>query len=278
MTITMFILATIAISAPIPTRPATTPPQPGTLQPRETTSNPALQGQGPPPGEVSPNETSPPAEAAPGESSTPTSGASKPAAGTSSPEALTPTSLKPRLDHAHQGGIEVGIGWGYRVIKPYGDIWCGSRSHDDSSPNDPFCHSAIPLYLDIGGSYGINKTVDVVAHFRYGLLKDSISNHRPLTLLAGVRLWIDSVGNFKFGVGFEAMFDFTKQDGYKQLRPGYGAPKHDAFDVGGRVYGQVQYDFLRYVGLYAQFGGLLGALRWIRLEMEGALGIQARFP
>jgi len=278
MTITMFILAAIAISAPSPTGPATALPRPATTKEPAATNRPATPGHDNPPAEAISGDATPSTEVAPGNGDAPPSSAPKPATGTSSLEALTPSPLKPHLDHAHQGGVEVGIGWGFRVIKPYGDIWCGSRSHDDSSPNDPFCTSAIPLYFDIGGSYGITKTVDVVAHFRYGLLKDSISNRRPLTLLAGIRLWIDSVGSLKFGLGIEAMFDFTKQDGYKQLRPGYDTPKQDSFDVGGRVYGQLQYDFLRYVGLYAQFGGLLGALRWIRLELEGTLGVQARFP
>ena len=192
--------------------------------------------------------------------------------------ALPPSPLPPRLDHKHQFGLDLGLGLGYRLIKPYGDIWCGQRSNDPDNPNEPFCSSMSPLFLDLGLSFGVTQSVELVAHTRVGLTKDPISERRPISLLGGVRLWVDATGAFKWALGLEAMLDFTKQDGSKQQRPTYGVPKQDSLDVGGRFYGQIQYDFLPYLGLYAQIGGLVGALRWLRVELEGTLGIQGRLP
>ncbi len=192
--------------------------------------------------------------------------------------ALPPSALPPKLDHRHQFGFELGLGLGYRIIKPYGDIWCGDRTNDPDNPNEPFCSSMSPLFLDMGLSFGASATVEVVVHARTGLIKDPISDRRPISLFAGVRLWVDSEGAFKWALGLEGMVDFTKQDGTKQQRPGYGIPDQDELDVGGRFYGQIQYDFLQYVGLYAQFSGLVGALRWLRVELEGTVGVQARLP
>ena len=192
--------------------------------------------------------------------------------------ALPPSALPPKLDHGHQFGVELGLGLGYRLIKPYGDIWCGERTNDPDNPNEPFCSSMSPLFLDMGLSFGATASVEVVVHTRMGLMKDPISDRRPISLFAGVRLWVDSEGAFKWALGLEGMVDFTKQDGTKQQRPGYGIPKQDELDAGGRFYGQIQYDFLQYVGIYAQFSGLVGALRWLRVELEGIVGVQARLP
>ncbi len=191
---------------------------------------------------------------------------------------MTPSALAPSLDHRRQFGFDLGLGTGFRIIKPYTDIWCGSRSDDPDNPNDPFCLGMVPLYLDLGLSFGVTKTIDLLAHFRYGLLADSVSERHPIALLAGFRAWIGPSRPFKWSVGFDLFFDFTKQDGPKQELPTYGKPEHDEFDVGGRLVFRFQYDFMRYLGIYAEAAGLAGVLRWLRLELEGTFGIQARLP
>lgn len=196
----------------------------------------------------------------------------------SPPPSMTPSAVKPKLHHKYQVGVEVHFGGGYRVISPYGEIWCGERTDDPQQPNKNICDSATPGFMETGLSFGLAKVLDLTLDFRFGLLKDKISNRRPLTLYPGVRLWIDAEAAFKIGVGIQLMMDFTKQDGDKQTRPDYGAPKQDSFDVGGRIYGQFQYDFMRYVGIFARVAGTVGALRWIRVELEGSGGVQARFP
>lgn len=194
-------------------------------------------------------------------------------ADTNEPPSMTPSAVKPKLHHFHQVGVELSFGGGYRLIKPYGDPWCGEREDGD---NKTFCDSAVPVFMEAGLSFGILRFMDLIADFRFGLMKDKISDRRPLTLLAGVRFWIDAAKPFKIGVGLQVMMDFTKQNSDSQSQ--YGAPDQDKLDVGGRVYAEFHYDFLRYLGIFGRLGGTLGALRWIRLELEASAGVQARFP
>jgi hypothetical protein len=191
------------------------------------------------------------------------------------PEEMTPTARPTPLHHKHQVGVEIGFGWGYRFIKPYGDIWCGER---DDGDNAAFCLSSAPAFMDVGLSFGLTRRIDLITDFRYGLLKDEVSGRNPLMLMAGVRFWIDPDAAFKWAFGLQLMMDFTKQDGEKQQRVDYKAPKQDAFDVGGRFYGEIHYDLLKYVGFYIRLAGTVGALRWLRFELEGLGGVQARFP
>jgi hypothetical protein len=189
------------------------------------------------------------------------------------PEEMTPTAIKPSLMHKHQVGLEVGFGWGYRVIKPYGDIWCGER---DGGDNEAFCSGASPAFMEIGLSFGVLKSMDLIVDFRYGLQKDEVSQRNPLSLMAGIRLWLNPEDSFKWAVGFQLVMDFTKQDGENQFL--YNKPKKDSYDFGGRIYGQIQYDFFRYLGVYVKLSAVVGAVRWLRMEMEGLGGVQVRFP
>ena len=191
------------------------------------------------------------------------------------PAEMTPSARKAALHHKYQVGVEIGFGWGYRFIKPYGDIWCGER---DDGDNAAFCLSPAPAFMNIGLSFGGSRHVDVTADFRYGLIKDRLSERNPLVLAAGARFWIDPNAAFKWAFGLQFFVDMTQQDGDKQKRPDYEAPKQDEIDVGGRFYGEMHYDLLRYVGFYIRLAGVVGALRWLRFELEGVAGVQARFP
>ncbi len=189
------------------------------------------------------------------------------------PEEMTPTAIKPSLMHKHQVGLEIGFGWGYRLIKPYGDIWCGER---DGGDNEAFCSGASPAFMEIGLSFGVLRSMDLIVDFRYGLQKDDISERNPLSLMAGIRLWLNPEDSFKWAVGFQLVMDFTKQDGDNQSL--YNKPKKDSYDFGGRIYGQIQYDFFRYLGVYVKLSAVVGAVRWMRMEIEGLGGVQVRFP
>lgn len=190
-------------------------------------------------------------------------------------EEMTPTAMKTKLGHKYQVGVEVGFGWGYRLIKPYGDVWCGEREDGD---NAVFCMAAAPPFVEIGLSFGVTKSIDIITDFRYGLQKDDISERYPLALMAGLRFWLNPDSAFKWALGLQVVMDFTKQEGDQQRLPDYKAPDRDSFDIGGRFYGQIQYDFFRYFGLYLKLSGVVGTLRWLRMEMEALGGVQARFP
>jgi len=256
--LTVFCLGPVsAWSAPAPAAP----PPPAT--PRAA----ADPGAGAPP-------AAPPAE----ETTRPTDPAAPPA-DTPPGDAATPADMTPRLkaenwSHRHQVGIAVAVGAGYSFLVTYRDsTWCGQTDGDD---NASFCTGMHPVHLDFELSYGILNQLDAVAEFRLGLMDDPVGN-KPLIFMPGLRVWIDPQQKFKIGIGFQLVLDFTKQGSDRQDQLGMPV-KGESMDLGGRVYGQFQYDFNRYVGLYGRIGAMATARRWVQVNLSGQIGVQSRFP
>ncbi|MDY0004990.1 MAG: hypothetical protein RBU30_27065, partial [Polyangia bacterium] len=146
----------------------------------------------------------------------------------------------------------------------------------DGADNASFCNGMHPVFTDFGLSFGVIPQLDILAEFRLGLM-DDLTQNRPIMLMPGLRLWIDADQAFKIGVGFQLIVDLTKQNSSEQRV--YGPPvKGEVVDFGGRVFGQFQYDFLRYVGIYAKIDASATARRWLGVNLSGQIGIQARVP
>lgn len=178
------------------------------------------------------------------------------------------------LTHRFQVGLEVGAGAGYSFLITYRDsTWCGDR---DDGKNATFCTGMHPVFLDLGLSFGALDSLDVITEVRLGLMNDPTEN-RPIMLMPGLRLWVDANQPFKIGVAFQLVLDLTRQSSTQQSL--YGPPvKGERLDLGGRAFVQFQYDFLRYVGIYAKIGATMTARRWIGVHLDGQIGVQTRFP
>ena len=57
-----------------------------------------------------------------------------------------------------------------------------------------------------------------------------------------------------------------------------GPDKGKSFDVGGRMYVQFHYDFVRWFGLFGRLGVMARTLRWVSMDLDASFGVQARFP
>jgi hypothetical protein len=187
---------------------------------------------------------------------------------------MTPKAEKKSWSHRYQVGVDVAVGAGYSFLVTYRDsTWCGER---DGPDNASFCTGMHPVFLDFGLSFGVLHQLDVLAEFRLGLMDDPVDN-RPLIFMPGLRVWIDPERRFKIGIGFQLVLDFTEQDSDRQQT--YGPPvKGETLDIGGRIYGQFQYDFYRYFGLFGRIGAMVTARRWVQFNLAGQIGVQARFP
>lgn len=250
---------------------------PRTEPAREAAPAPAREAAPEPAREAAPE---PAREAAPGASP-----GARPLAGGPPPEDASPSSgatvektsplpKKKSLSHRMQVGVELGVGAGYSFLITYRDsTWCGQL---DGADNASFCSGLHPVHLDFGLSFGVLDRLDVLAEFRLGLMDDP-TNNRPLMLMPGLRVWIDPELPFKIGVGFQLIVDLTKQSSSEQRI--YGPPvKGETVDLGGRIFGQFQYDFLRYFGIYFKVDASVTARRWLQVNIGGQLGVQARFP
>jgi hypothetical protein len=172
-----------------------------------------------------------------------------------------------RYDHAHQVGLSVMPGAGYRVIVRYNeDQTCIDSSGPDSKA---ICTNNVPVFLDLGLSFGITSGIDLVTEVRLGLARDDAAGvGRQFTLSPGLRFWLDRDRPLKIYTMVQVVHDRTKQS-------------QDAVantDWGVRNANGIMYDVVRNFGAYFQLGETLGFTRWFRIEIDVGMGVQVRFP
>jgi hypothetical protein len=192
--------------------------------------------------------------AAPGKPS-----AAKPAK-TSSPSWGGPA----EANHFGQGGISIMPGTGYRVIVPYGEIWCGDSS---SNAIRRVCTHMLPFFLDLQLSYGLHPRLDFIVDLRFALQQDPVTyGVHEFALAPGVRYWLDQGVALKFYATGQAIYDYVDY------------PHVSKSDFALRNADGIMYDAIRNVGFFFQVGWTMGFTRWFRLELDTGLGVQVRFP
>jgi hypothetical protein len=167
----------------------------------------------------------------------------------------------PSLVHDMQFGIALLPGSGYRGIFPYKDgINCGEAAKR-------VCTGFLPFFLDVQPSFGFATAWDVLVDLRFGISQDFTHSHE-FAVAPGVRYWIDPEQQLKFFATIQFAYDAT--------------PPHDplvkSYDLAFRNSNGVMYDVMRNFGVYFQLGETIGVVRWLRFEIDGGVGVQARFP
>ena len=199
-------------------------------------------------------------------------------------EPLTPTEPLPAHDpskgpffHDGQFGISARFALGLRGITTYHDTdYCGSTSTDTSTGNAPLCLTRAPFALELEMAYGVGKRIDLLLEMQLGIERDfgssASANDGPHTvrLSPGLRYFFSEGRTTKLFTTAQAVFDFT---GFKDIAGvGRGA------DFGVRNLNGLWFDFHRSYGLYIFAGETLSVARWLNLELEAGVGIQARYP
>ena len=213
------------------------------------------------------------ADAAPAASATATgsatsSSAATSSAATSSDEASAPDPKKrfpriapPSLFHKDQFGVSLMPGSGYRIIAPYKDgVPCGQGTNR-------VCTGWLPFFVDVQPSFGFARHWDVIVDLRFGVAADFNGSHQ-FAVAPGIRYWVDADLPTKFFATFQGVYDLNPQH----------VPGVKDYDFGVRNANGFMLEVMRNLGFYLQFGETLGFVRWLRFEVDGGIGVQARFP
>jgi len=167
----------------------------------------------------------------------------------------------PSLTHHDQLGLSLLPGVGYRIIVPYQQgISCGQD-------NRSVCTGKLPFFLDGAVSFGFSEHWDVLLDLRFGLETD-FTQSRELAVAPGVRYWVDPDLMVKFFATIQGVYDATTQNN-SAVR---------GSDFGVRNANGLMIEVMRNLGFYLQFGETIGLARWLRFEIDGGLGVQARMP
>jgi hypothetical protein len=170
---------------------------------------------------------------------------------------------KMTMTHYQQFGIALLPGTGYRGIFPYQEmINCGQ-------PGKRVCTGRLPWFLDVQPSFGFGDRWDVLIDLRFGLEQDFTGTHQ-FAVAPGVRYWVDPEEHTKFFATLQIAWDTTPQHAAATL-------SHND-DVALRNSNGFMFEVMRNFGVYVQFGETIGFLRWLRFEVDGGVGVQARLP
>ena len=197
-----------------------------------------------------------PAPAAPSE---------EPPASVTRPPKQFPKLRQASLLHKYQLGIGMMPGVGYRGIFPY------SAANDQmincGQPGKRVCTGLLPFFLDVQPSFGFAEHWDVLVDMRFGVGTDFTTSHQ-FAVAPGFRYWVDPELGFKFYATIQGVFDATAQHN----------PLVKDTDFGVRNSNGFMFEVMRNLGFYIQFGETLGFVRWLRFEIDGGVGVQARIP
>src|SRR6185312_5169087 len=167
----------------------------------------------------------------------------------------------PSLLHTDQFGLSVMPGSGYRIIAPYKDnVPCGQL-------DTRVCAGRLPFFIDTQASFGFARRWDVIVDLRFGLEPDFSQSHQ-FAVAPGVRYWVDADQPAKFFATVQGVYDLNPQH----------EPGVKDYDFGVRNANGFMFEVMRNLGFYLQFGETVGLVRWLRFEVDGGLGVQARFP
>jgi hypothetical protein len=165
------------------------------------------------------------------------------------------------MSHYLQFGIALLPGTGYRAIFPYQErIDCGQ-------PGKRVCTGRLPFFLDVQPSFGFANHWDVIVDLRFGLEGDFTAS-KEFAVAPGVRYWVDPQEHSKFFATIQAAYDTTSQVDKTIHNNDVALRNSDGF----------MYEIMRNFGAYLQFGETIGFVRWLRFEIDGGVGVQARLP
>jgi hypothetical protein len=177
------------------------------------------------------------------------------------PKKRFPRIQPPSLYHKDQFGVSLMPGSGYRIIAPYKDgIPCGQQVNR-------VCTGWLPFFIDVQPSFGFARHWDVIVDLRFGVAADFNGSHQ-FAVAPGVRYWVDADLPTKFFATIQGVYDLNPQH----------TPGVKDYDFGVRNANGFMLEVMRNLGFYLQLGETLGFVRWLRFEVDGGVGVQARFP
>jgi hypothetical protein len=166
---------------------------------------------------------------------------------------------------------------GMRAIVTYDDdVFCGDTDPSASFGFAPVCTGRAPLGIDFELGYGVARRVDAFVELRLGIEADFPASPgvggdgpRVVHVSPGARFFFSDAGRSKLFTTAQLVLDAS---GYKDLQG-----ESRGADYGVRNLSGLWFDLDRAYGFYAFIGETATFSRWLRVELEGGVGIQGRF-
>ncbi len=180
--------------------------------------------------------------------------------------------------HKRQFGVRVGFVGGYNMIfrydqSPFCATYDASKQLKDQQK---FCGHGAPPALDVAVSFAPLDFVEPYAFGRFGLKGETETDTKPLLVLGvGARIYTMSDSAFKIFVDPAVAYEYEGGQGTPAFQANNPQYKKDLLF---HLAAGPQYDFAKYVGIFADAGLTTGIFRSIHTELELQLGVQARFP
>jgi hypothetical protein len=187
---------------------------------------------------------------------------------TKAPEKARAASPKASLSHKYQFGVAARAGTGYRVIAPYHEEFCGDKKDDDG--NKSVCGSRQRVWLEVSPSFGITSSLELLVDVRLYLEGDTFTPSKAFFVAPSIKYYTDPGDIFKFFASGQLVLENQNMDSVSGTKP-------KSFDLGVRSALGLQFDVIRYLGLYVQGGVTIAFLRWLTFTVDFAGGIQARY-
>lgn len=196
-----------------------------------------------------------------------------------------PEGVEPSFGHGMQFGLRAAIVAGYRMVFRYDESpFC--REPDPAKLDKDqakLCGHWAPPAIDLALSFAPLDFVEPYAWLRLGLSAEEQTDTKPLVVVgAGARIYTTNEAKFKIFIepAIAAELEDGRGDPDWLMTDDMGntrAPEYKT-DLLFHLAVGPQYDFVRYVGVYAHAGITTGVLRYIHTELELSLGLQVRAP
>ena len=178
-----------------------------------------------------------------------------------------------KRDHRHQGFANILFGIGWHMVAPYDknvpEKACGWEDGGAASgEGKPVCSGRSPMHLDILAGFGVKDGLEVFAMFRTSLPDPGVSEFLPAQtryIGAGIKTYSPSDGLFKISFGVAPLFDFSQRES-------------DAKDFVIHVPIAAHFDFIPWLGAYAQVSPNISFISEFKLDISLGIGVQGRFP
>ncbi len=177
--------------------------------------------------------------------------------------------------HFGQFGVRVGYTPGYKVQLRFEDSPPCPQGDSGEGELD-VCGYGTAGALDFALSFALLDAIEPYLWFRLGLGEDTTSKTEADQYFgAGLRIYTMSDSRLK--LFFEPALAIATQGATADAPTGADERKYDT-DIVVHLHFGLQYDFAKYVGMYASLGPNVAFVRAIATELGGTIGLQARFP
>lgn len=175
-------------------------------------------------------------------------------------------------DHYFQGFVNLTFGTGWFLVAPYNkndeDKACSEVDYNNQGnpEGDPVCFGRSTLHLDILGGFAPLSGFEVFLMTRLGLESPTRARDQSRWIGAGIKKYTPEEGLFKIGIGIAPLFAFS------------GTNVDVGYDFVLHVPIAFHFDFVKWVGAYAQIAPNLSFATEFRLDISAGVGVQGRFP